>query len=283
MTVKDVGVVLKQLEKAPIEDWPHDAPQVVAEGLESPDLEIRTTAARLAWPMMTDEIAEKLERLAEVDDDEELRAAAVIAFGPVIEEMEDDGIVEDSPVSGGMLDKVRAVLRRLHEDEAQPKLVRRRALEASVRGGEPWHADAVTAAWALDDEDWKVTALFCMGYMPGFDEVVVAAVHETEGDVRLQAIQAAGMRALAEVGPTVLALAADEDADTDLRVEAIFAVAAIRVDGAAELLMSLADADDEEVADAAIAALDELYEALDDEELEGEWDEDEEEDEDEDA
>lgn len=43
-----------------------------------------------------------------------------------------------------------------------PKEVRRRVLEGSVRAPQDWHKDAITEAYAGNDELWKLTAVFAM-------------------------------------------------------------------------------------------------------------------------
>ena len=53
------------------------------------------------------------------------------------------------------------------------KEVKRPILEASVRAPEKWHKNAVAAAYRSKDEDWKLTAVFCMRFIRGFDKQIV--------------------------------------------------------------------------------------------------------------
>src|ERR1700722_18385003 len=90
------------------------------------------------------------------EEPEELRAKAAIALGPVLEmafiEFDEElGEFDDPdalPISVGQFHTIQDALRGVYNDPAAPKLVRRRALEASVRAPEPWHQDAVRTAYA---------------------------------------------------------------------------------------------------------------------------------------
>jgi hypothetical protein len=272
MTTADVARALKEIETGPIEEWPPTAGDTVLAGLRSGDPEVMLVAARLAWPVMTEPVAEELLRVVASDAGDDVRGTAIIAFGPVLEDacidaMEgfDDEAEKanaealSSRLTPAQLRTIGEALRRTYEDDAQPKVVRRRALEASVRCPQPWHEQAIRSAWAVDDEDWKVTAMFCMGFVGGFEDVILAALNETTGDVRLQAVQAAGMAQLVAAGPLVMQLAASEDTEEELRLEAIYAMGSIRPDGADDLLHALADSDDEEVAMAAEEAIDDFF------------------------
>jgi hypothetical protein len=73
-----------------------------------------------------------------------------------------------------------------------PKMVRAAELEASVRAAEDWHADAVRAAFASSDDDWKLTAVFCTGYVPGFDGQILESLKSKNPDVCYEAVVAAG-------------------------------------------------------------------------------------------
>lgn len=265
MSLTDLSTALGTLETGTIEMWPSDAAATVRAGLQSGDPTLVERAVRLSWPVMDEEIAMELLRLLESDAAPEVRAAAAIAFGPVLE---DECLDDDWDPDGGrlgdhlgprVLGRAPETLRRLFEDESQPKLVRRRALEASVRSPMDWQKDATGSIAGSDDEDWRVTALFCMGHLQGFEAQVLEAVRSASGDVRLQAVQAAGELELAAAGELVMALAASDDTEEDLRVEAIYAVAGIRPDGGDDLLHALVEHENDEIATAAEDALDEYF------------------------
>ena len=74
------------------------------------------------------------------------------------------------PISEKTFRKIKQSLRKVYLDPGVPKLVRRRILEAAVRAPEEWHAAAIRTAYASDDPEWKLTAVFCMRYVRGFDK-----------------------------------------------------------------------------------------------------------------
>ena len=84
------------------------------------------------------------------DESDELRATAAIGLGPVLEqadlELLDDDEFDDPESVPISLDKFRNIqdsLHKLYLDEGNPKEVRRRILEGSVRAPQEWHPDAI--------------------------------------------------------------------------------------------------------------------------------------------
>lgn len=202
---------VETLARIPPWDWPADADQVLLRALGDPseDEAVRQEAAMLAGDLvvMSDEVAAGLLAVLDSpDEDEKLRGRAAIAFGPALEEldlqMDDDP--EEPAVSEDVAARIRTALQRLHLDSEVPKHVRRMALEASIRGSEDWHPEAVREAYHSGDPDWERTAVFCMGYMPGFEDRIVEALESPRDDVRRQAITAAGNQGVREAWPHVL-------------------------------------------------------------------------------
>ena len=150
--------------------------------------------------------------------------------------------------------------------ENRTKLLRRRALEAAVRAPRDWQEDAVRAAYQSEDEDWQVTAVFCMGLLPNFDDQILEALATDRDVVRLEAVRAAGEQEVTAAARTILHLAEDESTDRDLRLAAIDALGTLRPDGSDDLLDALVDGEDDEIAEAAEAALEEriAFAGLDD-------------------
>lgn len=188
----------KTLQQTPPWEWPPEASQMIHSvlGDSSASLEDRSSAALLAGDcVVIDEllIQALLSVLRSAKEDEKLRAVAAIAFGPALELASEED--EDLSVPPKVLVQVQKALRAIHDDAAAPVLVRRRALEASVRNPEPWHEKATVAAYERGG-DWKVTALFCMRYVPGFDDKILASLTEKDPDMFLEAVAAAGCREL---------------------------------------------------------------------------------------
>src|SRR5262249_4136636 len=135
------------------------------------------------------------------------------------------------------------------------KEVRRRVLETSVRAPEDWHRDAIRTAWASDDDAWKLTAVFCMGFVKGFDDQIEEALNSQDPDTHYEAVVAAGNWGIDAAWPHIADLLASESTEKPLLLAAIEAVPSIRPDDAAEILGDLLDSDDEDIVGAVEEAL----------------------------
>ncbi len=142
-----------------------------------------------------------------------------------------------------------------------------------MRAPQDWHKDAVGTAFSSDDEAWRLTGVFCMRFVRGFDAQILEALDSTNPDIHYEAVLAAGNWEVGAAWPHVAALVTSGDTDKSLLLAAIEAVASIRPHEATEILGDLADSDDEDI----VAAIDEAMAMAD-----GLSDEDEDEDEDED-
>ncbi len=260
-------MVLRQLKimaEQPSYQWSAAARIYVLEGLRADDAETKALATELAGDLivMDDEVAGVLLEIIEDDGaPTELRATAAISLGPALEEAdlalvdEDDDEEDSSALSPDMFERVATVLEKVHKDEGAPDLLRRRALEAAVRAPEPWHAEVVGAHLEDADPEWRLTAMFCAGYVNGFEREVLAALDAGDPRLRREAMRAAGMKELRLAGPTLLACASDRSEDCELRLVAIEALTYVDVPGRATVLRSLVDDPDEDVAEAAYTAL----------------------------
>jgi hypothetical protein len=220
----------------------------------------RILAAELGgdYTAMNDEIAEVLLGiLGNGDEPADLRAAAAVAFGAALEagdtyEFDDP---ESVPVSERMYEQIRQTLRVLYADVSAPKLVRRRILEGSVRAPLEWHASAIRAAWDSGDPEWRLSAVFAMGYVRGFDAEILAALESDDEDVFYEAVVAAGANELEAAWPHVAALLEPEGTEKELLLAAFDAAVAIDSEGATGLILPYVESDDEEIVEAANAAI----------------------------
>lgn len=256
--------------------------------LRSDDPAVREHALDEVAPMVDDQLARELLRFArdgELGGEE--RGRALIMLGPALEEcsLEEapDGSLEappagtegwwELPLSSAGYRQVTEDLRRIYHDASLPKLVRRRALEAAVRAPRDWHREAAATAWRSGDAEWRVTAVFAMGFLEGFEDEIGEAFEGEDAGIRREAMLAAGRGPGAEVlADDLLKVAADTGAPRDDRLAAIEALAEGQPDGAFEVLDELTGDPDREVAEAAEAALEEvsLWGDLDD--FEGDFD-----------
>jgi HEAT repeat protein len=272
---------LKTLQDTPPWDWPRDAANRFQEILinHRADESDRLIAAELAGDptVINDRLAESLITIIRNPDEvERLRATAAIALGPVLDLADTDGFEdpEDVPITQRVFRSIQVSLQNLHFDNRIPKEVRRRILEASVRAPAGWHQDAIRAAYSSGDRDWMLTAVFSMRWIGGFDDQILEALKSADSEIRCEAVHAAGNWGLTRAWTHIAALVQDTDAPKPLRLAAIGSLASIRPEEAPDLLMDLADSNDEEIAEAvdeAIAMAEAFPDEGDEKEDEGFW------------
>lgn len=253
---------LKTLQDTPPWEWPADAGKTLLDLLRDErtsesDLLI---AAELASDLVVinDQLVGALLRIVRSGDKPEaVRAQAAISLGPVLDHADVEGLEGgDAPITQSTFQELQQSLRRFYMDADVPKQVRRRILEASVRAPQDWHRNAVGAAYASDDDAWRLTAVFCMRFVRGFEAEILAALDSEDPEIHCEAVQAAGAWEVDAAWPHVAALVAAEATDKPLLLAAIDAVAAIRPRAAEQVLAELADSDDEDVAAAVEDAMD---------------------------
>ena len=253
---------LKALKDTPPWDWPEGTGKVLLDILRTdrpPESDL-LLAAELAgdFTVINDELVDALlSILRSGDKSEKVRGKAAISLGPVLEHADTEGFedADDLPIAERTFHRIQESLRKLYMDASVPKEVRRRILEASVRAPQDWHRDAVRAAYASDDEAWRLTAVFCMRFVRGFDEQILEALDSTNPDIHYEAVCAAGNWEVDAAWPHVAALVTSGETDKPLLLAAIDAVASIRPHEAAEILDDLADSDDEDIVEAVDEAM----------------------------
>ncbi len=255
-------VNIKLLLDTPPWEWPERAGQDIWNVLNdsgAPPSD-RLTASELAGELvvMNDDMAEALiEIVCDVNEAEDLRAQSAISLGPALEEMDLSlpDTPEEAPISEEMFAKLKESLAAVVNDESQNKEVRRRALEASVRAVEEWHAQAAADAYASGDREWVITALFAMRFMDGFEDRILDSLESADPEIHFEAVRAAGARGLDAAWPHISSLITRGDTPKDLLLAAIEAAANIRPGEAGLLLVDLTESADEEIAEAASDAM----------------------------
>jgi HEAT repeat protein len=270
---------LRILKDTPPWEWPEEAGEIIIGILrdDHADESERLLAAELAgdFTVINEELVDALLSIVlRGDETEELRCQAVLSLGPALEYAYTDGFddPEEVPISEGTFRRLQESLRQLYLDTDVTKNVRRRILEASVRAPQDWHPDAVRAAYSLDDELWRLTAVFCMRFIRGFDDQIVEVLESENPEIHYQAVCAAGIWEVDAAWSHVAGLVTSEGTDKPLLLAAIEAVANIRPQEAAEILTDLIDSKDEDIAEAILEALAMAGLPWEDED----WDEDEE-------
>ncbi len=253
---------LKTLGETPPWDWPEGASKMFLTILEDDraDTSERMLAAELAgnFTVINDNLVGALLSILQSGaESDELRSKAAISLGPVLEHADIDGFEDpdDVPISMGTFRRIQDSLRKLYFDADVPTTVRREILEASVRAPQGWHQDAIRAAYCSDDEDWKLTAVFSMRWVRGFDDQILEALGSGNQDIHYQAVCAAGNWEVDAAWSHVTRLLRAPETDKPLLLAAIDAVASIRPQEAGVILVDLTDSDDEDIVEAAYEAM----------------------------
>ncbi len=180
-----------------------------------------------------------------------------IALGPALESADEDGFDDlyGGPISEGCYLETSEALHEVFRDIEVPKEVRRRILEALVRAPEDWHREAIRDAYASADKDWKLTAVFAMGFVRGFDHEILEALESEDDEIEYEAVCAAGDWGLDAAWSHVSGIVASGCADKALLLAAIEAVASIRPRESGEVLVDLIDHNDEDVVESAREAM----------------------------
>lgn len=270
---------LKTLLDIPPWDWPRDAGRtfrkiLIDRGANQSD---RLLAAELAgdFTVINDNLAHILLTVVSSDDEpEQLRAKAAISLGPALEQADIDGFEDsdDVPINERTFRNIQDSLEKIYLDNNTPNEVRRRILEASVRAPQTWHRDAIGYAYSSGDKDWMLTAVFSMRWVRGFDDQILAALKSADPEIQYQAVNAAGNWELDAAWSHVVELVNDARTPKPLLLAAIEAVGNIRPAEAGNILVDLADSEDEEIAEAADEAM-AMAEVVSDEEddVEDDW------------
>jgi hypothetical protein len=253
---------LKTLLDTPPWDWPKDAGNMFQKILvnRGANESNRLVAAELAGDLtvINDDLADTLLTVVcGADEPEQLRARAAISLGPVLEQAETDGFEDpdDVPITERTFHNIQDSLEKVYRDNSNPREVRRRSLEASVRAPKIWHQDAISSAYSSGDKEWMLTAVFSMRWVRGFDDQILLALKSGDPEIQYQAVNAAGNWELDAAWSHIVELLNDAHSPKPLLLAAIGAVGSIRPAEAREILVDLADSDDEEIAEAVNEAM----------------------------
>jgi hypothetical protein len=261
---------IKQLKNIPPWDWPKNAETVVLDTLTNRHAakKDRLLAAELSgeYSILCEKIADALLNVVcSNEESPELRSKAAISLGPALEEADfsDYDDPNDLPaLSAKSTQKVQKALHALYADAEIPKNVRRAVLEASVRHPQDWHVDAIRNAYNSKDDEWQLTAVFCMHYVQGFETQILKSLNSSNPLIRFHAVGAAGNWEIDAAWPAIARMITSDKTEKSLLLEAIEAAAAIRPTET-EIIEPLVDSYDDDISEAAMEALAEAGHASD--------------------
>lgn len=243
-------------------EWPANAAEIILHALQDPTTSEhdRALAAYLAgdFVVINDELAAELIKiLSDPEAPTHIKARAAIACGPALEHCDtfewDDP--DDILISQETFHIMRQTLHDVYLDATAPKEVRRRALEGAVRAPQDWQKDAIRAAYALDDPEWKLTAVFGMTYLRGFNEEIVQSLENTDKPIQIEAVRAAGSNEIEDAWPFIASVLKNRTPDRDLLLECLEAAPSVNPADAEELIVAYIRSPDEEIAETASEAL----------------------------
>lgn len=253
---------LEEIQNTPSWEWTEETGKFLHKVLTDrrAKLSDRILAAELSGELtvMNDELADSLLGIVKSrEEPEELRGNAVTSLGPALEyadtmEFED---LEEDVISEEMFSRIQRSLRELYGDAGLTEDLRRQVLETAVRAPEEWHQKAVRAAYYSGDEDWRVTAVFCMNFIRGFDGEIIESLQSADPDIHIDAVSAAGVWGLDAAWKHIAGLAKDENIDKTLRLAAIDAIAGIRPSDSLAILGDLTTSEDDDIVEAAFEAM----------------------------
>lgn len=244
-------------------ECPEETRPALVEALQADDPELKRRALAFTGELIDgDELAVTHLGLVEsADEPVPVRARAALALGPTLERCDLgfwDSAFEPPPLSRGCFDRLQQRLERVYRSAEAPKLVRRRVFESSVRAPRPWHEGAIRAAWNGEDPDWRLTAVFGMGQLSGFEESLADALNSTDDEILCEALRAAAGR---ERVPGALkafrTIAADDSQSCDCRLAAIEGLRFVDSPDIFNFLEELTRSPDDDIAGTAAWALDE--------------------------
>ncbi len=243
-------------------DWPDEGTLWYREGLQSEDDACRLKAVQLSCYALVDEsIAEILMHIVKTDKNPEIAAAAAIGLGSALEEYDIDEGIEDEyseTLSTPLIEAIQQTLKNTYYNGENDDLLRRRCLEAAVRAPQDWQVKETRAAFASPGKDWRVTALFCMGQLDGFDDEILNALADSNEEIQREAILSAGHRELVQAAPFIVDVATNVNQDLEMRLAAISALGSLSSPDVIELLEQLSHDKDEDIAATAENAMEEL-------------------------
>jgi HEAT repeats len=246
---------LFELARSNPAQWPDSARKRIDRALAHTTDEICLSGIYLCLEEMEDRLANRLLSITTSDRDLKLRIEAVGVLGTVLEEFHLMFDYEDpdsaTSITMRMFDKIQRALKFTFYDANTPKMLRCRILESSVQAEQAWHSKAISDAYRSDDRDWRITAIFCMGFVDGFDETIIKHLQDEDPESLREAVRAAGNMVIIEAADRIMEIAGDENTDEKMRQEAIWAIGQIVPTNAESLLDELAKSKNEVISDAA--------------------------------
>lgn len=220
--------------------------------LRDSDAEIRRLAIDGLWEETDPTLIGPYVQMLNNDSDTGVRAAAAAALGPFVLAGELDEL------DAAMAMRAEEALLAIVHGKGEPVLVQARALESVAYSGEAGLRQLIEDAYYAPEEEMRLSALRAMGRSADtrWRSMVRAELTSPDAAMRAEATLAAGELEIKAATPRILALL--EDDELAVRLAAIDALGHLGGKAARDALRTVADEADEEEAEAAEIALDEM-------------------------
>lgn len=250
--LKRQRAIIEHMVRLGEESFGADFNAVFRSSLGSKDDQIRAKAIDGLWEVEETGLITPLVRMLKEDPSELVRERAAAALGrfALLAELEELDQQHSALVREALLESIR--------DEGETLEVRRRAVESvSFFGGEEIKSVIQTAYDHLA-EKMRISAVFAMGRSldPRWDDIVRAELMNPNPEMRYEAAIASGELGVSEAVAILVELIPDPDAE--VQGAAIWALGQIGGREAKKALRACCHSEDEELAEAAREALEEL-------------------------
>lgn len=263
MTEREKLDLLAQLSET--EEWQEAFEPLYRTMMDDESPKVRQEAIAALWDLADPKDIEPLMDKAENDPNVEVRGKATSVLGIYIYEAVIHGALDEAQFLS-----LRAFLLDLAQDPQEELLVRRMAIEAlSFDADESVH-ELIEWAYHHESVEVRMTAVFSMGRSRSarWTETILAELNQANPKLLLEAVNASAEACLIASTPRLRNLV--NHPDRDVKIAAMWALARTRGPGAIETLEMCSQSPDREIRDVAHDALEELYRARVDEDVEEE-------------
>lgn len=245
----DVTSGRKQALLEDLKDYSEDETRVSFDALgkallTDPLPEVRILATRLLWQCEDRKLIPTYLAAIQTDPSPEARAASASALGLFVY------LGELDQIPASRLHEVEEALIAATKDQTESSLVRRMALEALGSSSRNEVADLIKSAIHQKSPEWVVSALCAMGRScdERWEKHILAHLRDSNDDIRLGAIEAAGEISLPGARQPLLDILYDEE-DVEIRRQVITSLSEIGGEGVHAALQELLELeeDDEEI------------------------------------
>ena len=247
--------ILVDLEDMMEADTMHSCDELAKFALNDNFPEVRGNAIALLWECDNPKLALRFVQMLENDESELVQTAAAAALGKFVLH----GELEEIPSSAAER-TIKALFGKLHSQPS--KEIHQEVLKSLSYSSHPEISPMIEAAFMDTDSSWRLAAVISMGRSADdhWEKPVLQMIKSEDPDLRNEAVKAAGELELTSARMMLLQILEDEEEDTELRSNAIWALSKIGGDDIKSVLQRLLevapDEEEAEVIELAIEALD---------------------------